>query len=196
MYAQHAELCTVFRFLDTDGNGTVSLPEFLSGVALLNARLPPNRCHAGRAAPRRRAHPACSPRKGFHRPRSYTTVAPVTIATTASYRRLLHHFVVAGSCATRSSSSSSSTWTARESSNLTNSPKPSAFSPRSQPNDPATQPPRLPTSSLRSRPNEAHAMCALVTQFATWLRRRDSGAKAGRFRDAHGAHLHAPLPVR
>lgn len=36
-------LLTVFKFLDTDGDGTLSLMEFSTGVKLLNKRLPPER---------------------------------------------------------------------------------------------------------------------------------------------------------
>uniref|UniRef100_A0A7S3DNW8 Serine/threonine-protein phosphatase n=1 Tax=Entomoneis paludosa TaxID=265537 RepID=A0A7S3DNW8_9STRA len=39
----HEMLLTVFKFLDTDGNGTLSPDEFKTGVNLLNKRLPPGR---------------------------------------------------------------------------------------------------------------------------------------------------------
>ena len=43
VFAQHAVLLTVFQHLDTDHSGTVSREEFLTGVEMLNARLPPKR---------------------------------------------------------------------------------------------------------------------------------------------------------
>ena len=39
----HEMLLTVFKFLDTDGDGTLSLKEFRTGVKLLNRRLPKER---------------------------------------------------------------------------------------------------------------------------------------------------------
>ena len=41
LYANHAELLTIFRFLDTNRNGKVSKEEWRVGVELLNRRLPP-----------------------------------------------------------------------------------------------------------------------------------------------------------
>ena len=41
LYANHAELLTIFRFLDTDRNGRVSKEEWRVGVELLNRHLPP-----------------------------------------------------------------------------------------------------------------------------------------------------------
>lgn len=43
MHANHRMLMTVFKFLDFDGDGTITKEEFLKGVALLNNRLPQDR---------------------------------------------------------------------------------------------------------------------------------------------------------
>jgi diadenosine tetraphosphatase ApaH/serine/threonine PP2A family protein phosphatase len=40
LYANHSMLVTVFKFFDMDGDGMISLQEFITGIHLLNKRLP------------------------------------------------------------------------------------------------------------------------------------------------------------
>ena len=43
LYANHQMLMTVFKFLDFDGNGSIDVDEFKTGVDILNKRLPEDR---------------------------------------------------------------------------------------------------------------------------------------------------------
>jgi diadenosine tetraphosphatase ApaH/serine/threonine PP2A family protein phosphatase len=40
LYANHSMLVTVFQFFDVEGNGKISLKEFMTGIKLMNKRLP------------------------------------------------------------------------------------------------------------------------------------------------------------
>ena len=65
LYSKHAELLTIFRFLDTNNNGKLSRDEWTVGVDLLNRRLSPSEALPDAAV---RGLPATAPLIARYRP--------------------------------------------------------------------------------------------------------------------------------